>query len=67
MFVCLGNICRSPMAEFVFKDMVKSQCLEDKFLIESAGTSSEETGNPVHQGTRMKLANLRYFLWWKIC
>jgi len=55
------------MAEFVFKDMVKSQCLEDKFLIESAGTSSEETGNPVHQGTRMKLANLRYFLWWKIC
>ena len=55
LFVCLGNICRSPMAEFLFKDMVKKKNLENKFLIESAGTSSEEEGNPVHYGTKNKL------------
>lgn len=58
LFVCLGNICRSPMAEFVFKDMVKKQGKLDEFLIESAATSSEEEGNPVHYGTRKKLAEV---------
>lgn len=58
LFVCLGNICRSPMAEFVLKDMVKKQGLEDKFFIKSAGTSNEEEGNPVHYGTRKKLAEV---------
>ena len=42
LFVCLGNICRSPMAEFVFKDMVKKKWLENKFYIDSAATSYEE-------------------------
>lgn len=55
LFVCLGNICRSPMAEFVFKDMVKKEGLADEFIIESAGTSSEESGNPVHYGTKNRL------------
>ncbi len=55
LFVCLGNICRSPMAEFVFKDMVKKRGLIDEFVIASAATSSEEVGNPVHRGTREKL------------
>ena len=58
LFICLGNICRSPMAEFVFKDMVKSKGLSDKFHIESAATSTWEIGNPVHHGTRDKLAPL---------
>lgn len=58
LFVCLGNICRSPMAEFVFKDMVKKRGLEKEFYIESAATSSEEIGNPVHYGTRKKLQQL---------
>ena len=56
LFVCLGNICRSPMAEFLFKDMVEKRGLKDKFFIESAGTSNEEEGNPVHYGAREKLA-----------
>jgi protein-tyrosine phosphatase len=55
IFVCLGNICRSPMAEFVLKDMVSKAGLADQFEIASAGTSSEEYGNPVHSGTRIKL------------
>lgn len=55
LFVCHGNICRSPMAEFVFKDMVNKRGLEDNFLIASAATSSEEIGNAVHYGTRNKL------------
>ena len=56
LFVCHGNICRSPMAEFLFKDMVKKMGLSDRFHIESAATSCEEIGNPVHPGTRKKLA-----------
>lgn len=56
LFVCHGNICRSPMAEFVLKDMVQKAGLKDKFLIESAATSYEEIGNPVHRGTARKLA-----------
>lgn len=55
MFVCLGNICRSPMAEFVFKDMVKKEGLEKKFYISSSATSYEEIGNDIHYGTRDKL------------
>ena len=55
LFVCTGNICRSPMAEFVLKDMTQKQGLADKFHIASAATSTEEIGNPVHHGTRNKL------------
>ena len=55
MFVCLGNICRSPMAEFVFKDYVRKLGKEDEFYIESSATSNEEYGNPVHRGTVRKL------------
>lgn len=56
LFVCHGNICRSPMAEFVMKDMVKQRGLEKQFEIRSAATSTEEIGNRVHPGTRKKLA-----------
>ena len=55
MFVCHGNICRSPMAEFVLKDMVKKREISKQFLIASSATSREEIGNPVHKGTRKKL------------
>ena len=58
LFVCLGNICRSPMAEYVFKDMIKKQGLEKSFYIDSAATSTEEIGNPVHYGTRNKLKQM---------
>lgn len=57
LFVCLGNICRSPMAEFLLKDIVQKKGISDYFYIASAGTSAEETGNPVHKGTRRKLAS----------
>lgn len=56
MFVCHGNICRSPMAEFLMKDLVEREGVVDRFVIASSGTSREELGNPVHQGTRKKLA-----------
>ena len=56
LFVCHGNICRSPMAEFVMKDLVKQAGLEDQFHIESAATSTEELGNPVYPPARRKLA-----------
>lgn len=56
MFVCHGNICRSPMAEFVMRDIVKKADLSDKIHIASSATSREEIGNPVHHGTRKKLA-----------
>ena len=55
LFVCHGNICRSPMAEFVLKDMVKKRGIEKEFFISSAATSTEEIGNSVHRGTREKL------------
>lgn len=58
LFVCHGNICRSPMAEFVMKDMVKKQGMADEFYIASAATSTEEIGNGVHHGTRKKLASV---------
>lgn len=56
LFVCHGNICRSPMAEFILKDMVRKKGVADNFYIASAATSTEEIGNPVHYGTRRKLA-----------
>ena len=56
LFICHGNICRSPMAEFLLKDIVNKRELEDAFEIASAATSREEIGNPVHYGTRTKLA-----------
>jgi len=56
LFVCHGNICRSPMAEFVMKDLVCKAGLEDKIYIESAATSTEEIGNEVYPPARRKLA-----------
>ena len=56
LFVCHGNICRSPMAEFVMKDLVNKAGLEGEFQIASAATSGEEIGNPVYPPARRKLA-----------
>ena len=56
LFVCHGNICRSPMAEFVMKDLVQKAGREDEFYIESAATSTEEIGNEVYPPARRKLA-----------
>lgn len=56
LFVCHGNICRSPMAEFVMKDMLRKRGLEDEFEIASAATSTEETGNGVYPPAKRKLA-----------
>lgn len=56
LFVCHGNICRSPMAEFVMKDLVHKAGRDDEFYIESAATSPEELGNPVYPPARRKLA-----------
>ncbi len=56
LFVCLGNICRSPMAEFVMKDLVEKAGLSPYFEIASAATSAEELGNPVYPPARRKLA-----------
>ena len=56
LFVCLGNICRSPMAEAVFRKMVDNEGLNQQIYIDSAATSSWEHGNPVHRGTRERLA-----------
>lgn len=56
LFVCHGNICRSPMAEFVMKDLVRKAGLESDFRIASAATSTEEIGSPVYPPARRKLA-----------
>ena len=56
LFICHGNICRSPMAEFVMKSIVKRESLERFFEIASAATSTEELGNPVYPPARRKLA-----------
>lgn len=55
LFICHGNICRSTMAQFVFRNMIKERGLEDRFYIDSAATSREELGNPPHHGTLNKL------------
>ena len=60
MFVCLGNICRSPMAEFIFKDLVARRGAADRFVIASSATSTAEIwngiGNPVHPHAKAELA-----------
>ncbi|MBR3522921.1 MAG: low molecular weight phosphotyrosine protein phosphatase [Prevotella sp.] len=56
LFVCHGNICRSPMAEFIMKKLVSDAGLSDAFEIASAATSTEEIGNPVYPPARRKLA-----------
>lgn len=56
LFICHGNICRSPMAEFVLKDLVSKNNLDGAFHIESAATSYEEIGNPVYPPARRELA-----------
>lgn len=56
LFVCHGNICRSPMAEFIMKKMVRQAGLEEAFEIASAATSTEELGNPVYPMARQELA-----------
>ena len=56
LFVCHGNICRSPMAEFVMKDMVAKAGLSDRFRIASVAVSREEEGNPVYPPARRELA-----------
>ncbi len=56
MFVCYGNICRSPMAEFVFKSIVEKNGKKNDVLISSSATSSEEVGNPVYPNARAELA-----------
>ena len=58
LFICHGNICRSTMAEMVFKHLVKQAGLLSEFYIDSAATSREELGNGVHYGTRRKLAEV---------
>ena len=62
LFICHGNICRSPMAEFLLKDIVKKRGIADQFYIWSAATSTEEiwngVGNSVHPGTKKKLEEL---------
>ena len=59
LMICHGNICRSPMAEYVLQDMVRKRHLDSRFHIESAATSREEIGNDVHYGTKGKLAEAR--------
>ena len=56
LFVCHGNICRSPMAEFVMKRMVKEKGVAERFEIASAATSSDDLGQPVHPGSRKIMA-----------
>ena len=60
MFVCHGNICRSPMAEFVFKDIVKNSGKENCFTVRSCATSDEETGNPFIRPQKRSLKSTEY-------
>ncbi|MCB9076098.1 MAG: low molecular weight phosphotyrosine protein phosphatase [Anaerolineaceae bacterium] len=57
LFVCLGNICRSPMAEAVFNHLVEQEGLSSQFHIDSVGTASYHVGEPAHRGTRRVLAD----------
>ena len=56
LFLCWGNICRSPMAEFIMKDLVEKNGLSSEFYIESAATSTEEIGNPIYPPAKSELA-----------
>ena len=56
LFICHGNICRSPMAEFLFRDLAEKAGLSDRVRVASAATSAEEIGNPVYPPARRKLA-----------
>ncbi len=58
LFICHGNICRSPMAEFVMKDLVRKAGLEDRFLIASKAARRDELGNDTHYGTKAKLRQM---------
>ncbi|NPV67338.1 MAG: low molecular weight phosphotyrosine protein phosphatase [Anaerolineae bacterium] len=62
LFVCLGNICRSPMAEAVFRHLVREAGLEDQIEVDSAGIGNWHVGDPAHRGTREVLAqhNISY-------
>lgn len=55
LFVCHGNICRSPMAEFILKKMITDKGLAERFVVESRATSAEELGNPVYPPARAEL------------
>lgn len=57
LFVCLGNICRSPMAEFIMKYLVSEDGISNNYFISSAATSDEEQGNGMHYGTRRVLTD----------
>lgn len=59
LFICHGNICRSPMAEFVMKHLVSQFGLTSEIHIASAATSTEEIGNDIHRGTRQKLTQMK--------
>ena len=65
LFVCHGNICRSPMAEYLLKAMVEKNGIADQFFIASAATSTEEIGNPVHSGTQRVLRSIGISCEWK--
>lgn len=56
LFVCHGNICRSPMAEFILKALVRARGMEDRYYIESAAVSAEEIGNPIYPPARRCLS-----------
>lgn len=59
LFICHGNICRSPMAEFVMKYLVDNENLNNEIYIESAAVSREEIGNGIHPGTKKKLKEMK--------
>lgn len=58
LFVCHGNICRSPMAEYIMKDMVRYRQLEEQFYIDSAALSTEDLGQGMHEGVKAKLESV---------
>ena len=55
LFLCHGNICRSPMCKYYFQDLINKKGLSSEIYVDSAATSREEIGNPVHRGTKTKL------------
>ena len=62
LFVCLGNICRSPMAEALFRDLVEKENLSDKITVDSAATSSWHIGDPPHKGTLDHFKKIQCFI-----